>query len=248
MEMNIRTFSIPTGNGPAPVLMYEPERSVCAGTVLLYHGLGAAKEVQRKELEWLCSANLRGVCVDAPHHGERSDGLLNLLASAENPHPEFIRIVREAAFEIPTIVDYCIDRFGGKVAVCGISLGGFIAFAAVPIDKRLAASVPILGSPDWNQRDGRAPSKLLLELMEHSPVKHPASFPPCALLVANAGKDAQVPPQAARDFVKSLRPHYRDCADRLQYLEYPESEHMMREQDWISLWQKTTAWLLRFLT
>ncbi|HSP05560.1 MAG TPA: hypothetical protein VLR94_00195, partial [Acidobacteriota bacterium] len=88
--MNIRTFSISTGNGPAPVLMYEPERGAGTGTVLLYHGLGAAKDVQRTELEWLCAAGLRGVCVDAPHHGERSDGLLDRLASAENPHPEFI--------------------------------------------------------------------------------------------------------------------------------------------------------------
>ena len=247
MEMNVRTFSVSTGNGKAPVLLYEPDRAGGEGTVLLYHGLGAAKEVQRRELEWLAAAGLRGLCVDAPHHGERADGLLDRLASAENPHPDFIRIVQDATLEIPALTDFCIREFGGKVAVCGISLGGFISFAAVPVEKRLAASVPILGSPDWNHRDGRAPGETLLQLMEHSPARHPESFPPCALLAANAGRDAQVPPEAARNFVQLLRPQYRDCPDRLRYLEYPESEHMMREQDWLSLWQVTTAWLARFL-
>lgn len=243
----IRAFSISTGNGRAPVLLYEPGGTAAVGSVLLYHGLGASKEVQRKELEWLASAGLRGICVDAPHHGERADTVLDRLASAENPHPEFIRIVREAAMEIPSLVDFCIREFGGKVAVCGISLGGFISFAAVPIEKRLAASVPILGSPDWNHRDGRAPSDALLKSMEESPALNPGAFPPCALLVANAGRDIQVPPDAARTFVQSLQPYYREFPGRLRYLEYPESEHMMREQDWANLWQETTAWLLRFL-
>jgi hypothetical protein len=232
--MHIQKFLIPTGNGDAPVLLYEPSGITSRGTVLLYHGLGATKEVQSKELEWLSAAGLRGLCVDAPHHGERADGLLDRIAVAEDPHPEFIRIVQEAALEVPSLVDFCINKYGGKAGICGISLGGFISFAAVPIEKRLAASVPILGSPDWSFPDD-------------GPIYHPEDFAPCALLAANAARDVIVAPQATRSFIHLLQHHYRDCPDRLRYLEYPESEHMMREQDWFDLWQKTTAWFNRFL-
>jgi dienelactone hydrolase len=133
------------------------------------------------------------------------------------------------------------------VGITGISLGGFISFAAVPVENRLAAAVPILGSPDWDHRDGRAADPFLLNLMKHSPVRSPESFAPCAVLACNAGKDVQVPPHAAREFVRKLEPFYSDCPERLKYLEYPESEHMMREQDWVDLWQHVTGWFAQHL-
>ena len=149
---------------------------------------------------------------------------------------------------VPVLVDFCIQNFGGKVGIAGISLGGFISFAAVPVEKRLSACVPILGSPDWNHRDGRQPDAHLLELMKQAPIHVPQEFPPCALLIANAAKDILVPPQASRVFAEALVPFYAAVPERLHYLEYPESEHMMREQDWVDLWRQIIVWLLRFVT
>lgn len=229
-----------------PVLVMEPENS--RGTVLLYHGLGAAKEVQRKEMVWLAEAGFTAVCVDAPHHGERDDSLLEMMApmSDAEAHPRFIKIVREAIAEIPALVDHCLLDYPGSVGISGISLGGFISFGAVPVEPRIKAAVPIIGSPDWTPKSG-TPSTEMRRLMEHAPVRFPDHFAPCALFGANAGKDISVPPAASRAFFQTLHKAYRHFPERLKYVEYHESEHMMREQDWHDLWRQVIDWFARFL-
>lgn len=173
--------------------------------------------------------------------------MLELLASDANPHFRVMRMVRNTALEVPAIVDACLDTYGGKVGIAGISLGGFIAYAAVPIEKRLEACVAILASPDWTPPGDEPVTDELLRLMQYAPASRPELFAPCALLAANAGKDIHVPPGGSRDFVQRLAAAYRSTPERLKYLEYPESEHLMRDEDWTRLWDVATGWLRNFL-
>jgi len=236
---------IETPSSRAPALVLEPDHS--SGTVLVYHGLTANKEVQRKEMVWMANAGFTAVCVDAPHHGERTDGYLETLSSAgPDQHFLVIKLVLEAIHEIPTIVDYCIQHFPGNTGITGISLGGLIAYAAPVIEPRLKAAVPILGSPDWSPKGGHASTEMHF-LMQQAPVRFPEKFPPCAVFAANAGKDIFVPSQASREFFSVLQNHYRAYPERLNFKEYPESEHMMREEDWNDLWKKVIQWFHRFL-
>ena len=210
----------------------EPEFQPGKAVVLVYPGLGAAKEVQRKEMAWLAESGFTTVCIDPPHHGERDDGHLQTLArlNGADAHPGFIRIVQEAIQEIPTIVEYCLQRFEKKVGITGISLGGFITYGAVVVEPRLEAAVPILGSPEWSPKNASNDSAML-KMMELAPVRFPEKFPPRALFASNAGKDVSVRPDASRKFVAHLQQFYSDHPERLKYTEYPESEHMMREED-----------------
>jgi hypothetical protein len=244
--MGIHEFKTRVTTSKVPILVMEPESS--RGTVLLYHGLGAAKEVQRKEMVWLAEAGFTAVCVDAPHHGERDDGLLEAIGqmSDAEAHPRVMNIVREAIAEIPVLVDHCMSEYSDNVAIAGISLGGFVAYGAVPVEPRLKAAVPILGSPDWAPKNGE-PSSEMRQLLEQAPVHFPDRFPPCAVFGANAGKDIFVPPAASRAFFQTLDKMYQDFPDRLKYVEYPESEHFMREQDWNDLWRDVIDWFGRFL-
>ncbi len=249
--MKESTIRIPTllGGAPALVIRRGGGQQRFKGCVLVYHGLGANKEVQRPELTSLAAAGFVAVGVDAPHHGERQDGRLDRLASAAaDPHYEVMRIVDRAASEIPAIVSFCLRSYPGcNVGVSGISLGGFIAYGAVVADSRIKACVPIIGSPDWSSTEGPN-SREMQKLLPRSPVNFPDRFAPCALLAANAGKDTSVPPQAARKFCKTLKSYYNNgSADRLQYIEYPESEHLMRESDWKDLWRQTLAWFEQYL-
>lgn len=229
-----------------PVLIMEPED--CDGAVLVYPGLGAQKEVQRKEMRWLAEAGLAAVCVDAPHHGERNDGLLETLDRIPDSqsHPLIISIVREAVEEIPDLVSHCVDEFSDNVGITGISLGGFIAFASVLREQRLEAAVPILASPDWTPTSGEQ-TPGMQSLIRQAPINFPDRFPPCALFAANARRDIHVPPEATRAFMHTLRGAYHKYPERLKYLEYPESEHCMREQDWNDLWIHVVDWFSRYL-
>jgi len=244
--MRENKIHIATPFGHAPALVLSPDHS--AGTIIVYHGLTASKEVQRKELQWLAEAGFTPVCVDAPHHGERRDGYLETLSSATTTDQHFMvmKLVFDATQEIPAIVDFCLQHFSGNVGIAGISLGGFIAYRAPVIEPRIKAAVPILGSPDWSPKEGSL-SPEMRSLTEQAPVRVPEGFPPCAVFAANAGKDVFVPPQPSRDFFHVLQNHYHAFPERLSFLEYPDSEHMMREEDWNDLWKKVIQWFHRFL-
>ena len=213
--------------------------------MLVYHGLGATKEVQRKECRSLAEAGLLAVAVDAWGHGERLLPDFAERMGSANKHEEFLDIVHRSTLEIPGIIDALVALLGdraGRFGVVGISMGGYIAFAAAAHEPRLQAFVPILGSPDWTV-GARGDERLLPK----SPHRGPRAFAPRALFAANAGQDRNVPAEAARSFVDSLRRAYVDSPGRLDYREYPLSEHFMRPEDWDDLWGKAVRWMERFL-
>lgn len=203
-----------------PVLEVLPN-GPARGTVLVYHGLAAAKETQRKELHALASAGYRAIGVDAVGHGERA---------GPNPqtHADVIALVEATAAEVPRLLDGLGE---GPFAIAGISMGGFIAFAAAAREPRLRAAIPILGCPDWTFR-GELPA----ELAARSPHHRPEAYAHCRVFAWNAGLDEHVPPGPAREFLARL-------PGRHLYREYAESGHFMREQDWEDGWDRTLAWL-----
>lgn len=236
------------GDHRVPVRITRSASGRPGPAVLLLHGLNASKEVQDKEASSLARAGFVTVAVDAPHHGERRTPLLDEMRGATGgaAHAILLRMVREAVDEIPALVDSLLEEGRGPIGIVGISMGAYIALAAIAREPRLAAVVSILGSPDWSPRSGEPTGEIRPWLAE-APVHHPERFPPRAVLLANAGQDVNVPPQAARRFAEVLRPLYAQSPDRLCYVEYPGSGHFMREEDWDDLWGRTLHWLGTYL-
>lgn len=250
MNLTETHLQIETGLTTIPALMMtrQPD-DVSRATILVYHGLGADKSVQRKELGWLAVAGFRAICLDLPHHGERRDNYLDRIddLSPIEKHLAVMQIVAEGMLEIPAIVTFCLNHFQQPVGVCGISLGGFLTYGAVTADNRIQAAVPILGSPDWQApHKGEVPIEQRALVM-NAPLNFPESFPPCALFAANAGLDEHVPPEASRQFIDDLQPYYADFPERLAYQEYSQSEHFMRDADWEDVWQRVIGWFDRFV-
>ena len=211
--------------------------------VILCHGFGCSKESNLPELECLAKAGFLAVGLDAPSHGERRDGRLEALKGI--PHPEryagAIEIVRRAAREIPFVVRNLLDNGAPSVGLVGISMGGVTGFASCILDPRPSALVAMMASPDFRYRVG--PDRTPLPGYEDSPHLFPERFPPMAVKIITAGRDTIVPPSSAREFAETLLPFYSDIPDRLSALHFPESEHMMRPQDWDAAWEETTRWL-----
>lgn len=198
------------------------------GTVLLYHGLKASKETHLKELEQLAERGFLAIGVDAHGHGERAlPDLSAFMAEGGDFHGNFLKLVRPTVAEIPHLLARLASmEQTGPVAVMGISMGGYVAFAAPLVCPRLATVVPILGSPVW-------------EGSQDSPHLRPEAFAQVALLAWNAGRDVNVPPGPAREFVARIGK---------EYMEYAESDHFMRPEDWHDGWRRTLEWLERYLS
>jgi len=218
------------------VLLYDEDiyRAGERGTILFYHGLYSDKEKHIKELKSLAKEGFLAVGIDAIEHGKRGEEDLREKLGGDNFNELFINIVQETSLEVSEIIDDLIkEGFSkeDKIGICGISMGGYIAYAAAVIEPRLKVVVPILASPEW-------------EGVTESPNNFPERFYPKALLVQNGGIDVSVPPINSRQFVEKLKPYYKDNMDRLKYIEYEKSGHFMIEEDWYKLWSTVLKWFI----
>ena len=222
-------------------LHYEPRPR---GAVLVLHGLGASAQEQRPELVSIAGAGLAAVALDAPHHGSRRDGWLDQMAAARPPesHIMLLRLIREALPEVRRAIDHLSAEGHGPVGIVGISMGAYIALAAATEDDRIRATVSILGSPDWSPRTGPIPTEMRA-LMAYAPVERPADLARHPLLLCNAGRDEHVPARFARDFSRRVAASYPALGPQVHYVEYAESGHFMRPEDWQDVWARTLAFL-----
>lgn len=233
----------PYGDIPL-LLMYGRRAGKFRGTVLLYHGLGASKDSNRAELATLADRGFLAVGVDAIAHGERR--ATDFDHQIGQGFSTMLRWINESAREVPIIVDALGELIGpglGKVGITGISMGGYITYASALREPRVEALVPILGCPDWS----RGGHPVEPNYAETSPHKSPQAFTSKALLALNAGRDENVKPEHSRKFVEQLKPLFQANPQRLEYAEYPDSGHFMKENDWKHLWTRTLEWFERHL-
>ena len=221
-------------------MLFREDRRQAAtrGTILFYHGLGASKESQDKELRSLAANGYLAIGVDNVGHGERRYCDFEQRFTSANPNCErdFCQAVWETVAEIPQLVDWLSSNdlvVAGRLGLAGISMGGHIAYGAPLVEQRLRVLTPILGSPHWRH--------------PQSPHQYPQRFYPLALLAQNAGADRNVPPQFAREFYQVLGPYYTGAPERLAYVEFADAGHFMPDPEWTRLWQNVLDWYQRFL-
>jgi dienelactone hydrolase len=239
MEQQIHHFRLISRNGVPLLFVFagSREKAAAKGTVLLYHGLSSKKECNLKELKSIAENGFLAVGVDAVGHGQR---LWPDFSERLNSCPEktLAGIVHDTCHEIPALINELAAEHGihtAKMAITGVSMGGYITFLSITLEKRLKAAMPILGSPFFPGRP------------ELSPCLQPENFFPVALLIQNAAQDKSVNPGHARKFAVELQDLYRNQPEKLKYVEFPESGHFMQEHEWNSLWANCINWLHTFL-
>jgi alpha-beta hydrolase superfamily lysophospholipase len=208
------------------------KRSVERGVVLFYHGFTVDKEAQLPELKALAAAGYLAIGVDAAGHGERRLADFDQHFGGSDHRQRMFKLVAETVAELPAVVD-ALEDVGivqaGRLAIGGVSMGGHICYGAAVIEPRISVVTPILGSPCWPRPD--------------SPHLQPERFFPKAVLSQNAGNDTIVSPGGARALHNDLTRVYGEDSARLRYVEFPESEHEMREEDWRSARNNLVQWL-----
>jgi len=190
-------------------------------SVIVLHGWSARAEVHLGDAAAFITEGTEVVLPDAPAHGHRDDGRLGHVAALpDDERTQAIRdLARDWAAELPALCAWCRDRGAERVGVVGISMGGFAAFGALAAPSPFAAIAALLAAPALVDRAAVTPGD-----------------PP--LLIGLAGRDASVPPEPGRRFAN-------DYGAELH--EYPDSEHIMRADDWFDLWGRTAAFLRRHL-
>ena len=112
-------------------------------TVLLCHGFTRSKELDSNLAVMLARAGLRAVLPEADGHGARFDG------DAAQRLMRFWDIVRGCIDELPRLRDELIARGwvdAGRIAVAGLSMGGFVVLGGLARHDWLRAGVSWMGS------------------------------------------------------------------------------------------------------
>jgi dienelactone hydrolase len=223
------------------LVVHEPRADGYRGTVLHFHGLHEAKERYQDALHAMAKRGYLAIGVDSIAHGERR--AWDFEEQVQKGYPTILRWAEETAREIPSILDAITALVGperaGRVAVSGVSMGGYVAYAAGAREPRVSTVVSILGCPDWSH-GGKYPDA---ERLGASPHRAAEKLAPRPLLAINCELDESVPPVFARRFVEALRPHYAAAPDSLAYVEYPRWGHLLSPDHWKDVWKRTLDWL-----
>ncbi len=223
--------------GGVPILLaFSGREERPLPVVLWFHGFGVDKQVHRPELERLAKAGFLAVGVDAAGHGERRlvDLSDRMAAPREEVRRTMMTLASETAGEVPVIVQ-ALSREGigdaGRVALAGVSMGGYVVYRALVVEPTIRAAVAILGSPEWPDHPD-------------SPHHHLHAIRQTALLSITAENDENVPPAAARRLHDQLSAAQPD-AGRQRYVELPGAQHLMAAGEWDTVMEETLRWLRR---
>lgn len=215
----------------------EPHLAALRGTVLFIHGFGASKDANVAELERFARAGFLAIGLDAVGHGERRFPDFDARFGGPDREARMFDVVRDTTRELPELVGLLRSAgwaHEGRVGLVGVSMGGFVAYGAIP-SRDFAAVVTLISSPEWRS-----------DAPEH-PRRHLDAFFPCALLSQFALRDALIRADEVRAFHRELQPRYQAAPDRLATYEFPHSEHFMREEDWHLAIDNATRWFSRHL-
>lgn len=232
--------------GEIPCLFLSPRKPASESDfVLVLHGLGSQKEKMLPIMYALAMSGFRAVAIDARQHGERSDSSERDSRLAGSYVQTMFDIISGTTVDISTLLDHLkADRVG----IHGISLGGYIIFAALLSEPRLAVASIAMGSPDWlgPLRDMGIDTDQpgFAALASVNPLDRAEfSYSPRPVLMLHGSEDAVVSPAGAQILYDRLKPTYRDAPDRVELVIYPGLGHQYIDD----MQQRSIAWLARFL-
>jgi len=249
------TGPLKTVIGEVPILVNKPTGGTPAPLVLLSHGFSRSKEDWLKELAELAGRGFVAVAMDNRLHGERAGvGFDSLLPEGKLNVPALRRVMQETAADMSMLLDHfsgdvAVDA--GRVAVVGVSMGGFVSFATLVNDLRIKVATPIIASPYWGDipgdsdvdLDGEAKADLADLSTRNEPAGRKESIPPRALLMQIGGEDRHYDGARVESFYEELRPLYGDENERVSLIVHPGVGHELTAE----MWANAVAWLEKYL-
>jgi hypothetical protein len=238
-----------------PILTARPRGAGPHPLVLLSHGFTGCKENWLEKLEELAGLGYCAVAIDNRLHGERSgagfaslmpDGKLNLLALR--------KVMAATAGDVSVLIDHFSADRGldvSRIAVAGVSMGGFVTYSALASDRRIKVAMPIIASPFWSDipgdttvgMDDAAQAELKRLAASAEPAMRREAFPPRALLGQIGGADLHYNGARVERFYEELRPLYGDSAERARLIVYPGVAHEFTGE----MWTAALGWLETYL-
>ena len=215
-----------------------------APPALVLHGLGRNKESVLPTLYAFARRGLRALAFDAHLHGERPGAGEREMRLAASYPVTMAEIIEETTGDVSQLLDHL---GASRAGVHGISMGGYVAFAALAADPRLVVGAVAMGSPDWLEplHDlGLTPGHPFYEAVAaRSPLERAANYPPRPLLMLHGDSDSTVSVAGVRALYGRLQPLYQTTPHHLELVIYPGLDHYYTDD----MVERSASWIARFL-
>ncbi len=238
-----------------PIIVCRRDDGCKKPLVIISHGFTGSKEDIKKKgyLEELAESGYFAVAIDNRLHGDRPEpnfrtavidsfGKVNLLVLRE--------AIKKTADDVKLLIDELSvieDVEEDKIAVIGVSMGGFVTFRAIVIDDRIKVGIPIISSPYWDDIPGDIPivNNEITEIelnslsVKYQPSQHLDKFYPTALLLQIGDKDMHYDINKVKNFYNELKNFYCDSPEKLRLIIYPNTKHELKQE----MWEQALKWL-----
>jgi len=220
-----------------------------APLVIALHGLGSRKEKMLPALYEFARTGCRAVALDVCLHGERPDAEAREVRLGADYFGTTADMIEGTTRDVSRLLDYFGEQSGPvRAAIHGISLGGYITFAALAVEPRLHAATVSMGSPDWIgplRRFGLGPGHPAYDRAARlNPLDLlPQTLPPRSLLMLHGTADEVVPADGVIALEQRLRPLYAAHPDRLALELYAGLGHTYNDD----MLRRSVEWTERFL-
>jgi uncharacterized protein len=224
--------------------------------IILSHGFSGSKENfdQDGQLNELANNGYCAVAIDNKFHGDRHGPTFDTTILKPSGKIDLLilrKAIKETADDISILInellkaDY-IDE--NRIAMIGVSMGGFITYRAMITDKRIKVGIPIISSPYWDDIPGEIPAvvnqeenleKFISYSAEFQPAGHVTEFYPTAILMQIGENDPHYNVKKVKRFYESLRALYVNNPERLRLIVYENTKHEFNKQ----MWEQTLNWL-----
>ncbi len=216
-----------------------------APLIVVLHPMGSRKEKMLSGLYAFARAGFRAVAPDLPLHGDRIGAESRETTLQADFFGTSAAIIEGAVRDVSRV----LDALGAERAgIHGISLGGYVVFAALLTEPRLVAASVAIGSPDWAgplRAYGLGPGNPLYDrAAATSPLSLlPAVLPPRPLLMQHGTLDETVPVEGVIALEERLQPAYAQAPERLRLELSPGLGHVYLDD----MERRAVEWMTRFM-
>ncbi|MGG0944573.1 prolyl oligopeptidase family serine peptidase [Bacillus subtilis] len=221
-------------------IVKEENRHRAVPLVIFIHGFTSAKEHNLHIAYLLAEKGFRAVLPEALHHGERGEEM-----AVEELAGHFWDIVLNEIEEIGVLKNHfekegLID--GDRIGLAGTSMGGITTLGALTAYDWIKAGVSLMGSPnyvelfqqqiDHIQSQGieiDVPEEKVQQLVKRLELRdlslQPEKLQQRPLLFWHGAKDKVVPYAPTRKFYDTIKSHYSEQPERLQFIGDENADH-----------------------
>ncbi|MBT2573852.1 prolyl oligopeptidase family serine peptidase [Bacillus sp. ISL-51] len=239
-------------------IVKEEYRDRAVPLVFFIHGFTSAKEHNLHFAYLLAEKGFRAVLPEALYHGERAEQL-----SAEELSVHFWDIVLNEISELRVLKEDFEARGlieEGRIGLAGTSMGGITTLGAMAAYDWVKVGVSLMGSPnytaffqqqiDYVQQQGmdiNVSQEKVDELFERLKMfdlsLQPEKLRNRPLLFWHGVKDKVVPYAPTRCFYETIKPHYSERPELLQFIKDERADHKVPRHAVL----ETVAWFHKHL-